>query len=216
MKDRIAMNTFFICLFAVTALSQNLKIDGSRLSPRLLNYQGYLTDTLGNPITNPSVSMTFSIYDAASSGNQKWSEYQASVAIDKGIFHVLLGSVAAIPDSVFTNSSNRWLELSVAGQTLAPRTQIVSVPYSYTATYSDTALYARNSAPDFDWNYLISDVADTTLQMGGRWGLARAGNVLYGATDSTHVNFGVSCTTGTLGYNEKYCTINGGYGNAVP
>jgi len=33
--------------------------DGSRLAPRLLNYQGYLTDTLSNPITNPSVPMTF-------------------------------------------------------------------------------------------------------------------------------------------------------------
>jgi len=215
MRSKITFSMVLICLFAITAFGQTVKLENGRLSPRLLNYQGYLTDTLGNPITNPSVTMTFTIFDAISAGNQKWTETQGTVSIEKGIFHVLLGSVAAIPDSVFTNSSDRWLELSVTGQTLTPRTQIVSVPYAYTATYSDTALYARNSAPDFDWNFLISDGADTTLQAGGRWGLARPGNMLFGNADSTHVNFGVACTTGTNLLNFKYCTVAGGSYNAA-
>ncbi len=121
-----------------------------RLSPRLLNYQGYLTDTLGNPITNPAVSMTFAIFDAASSGNQKWTETQSVISVSKGIFHVLLGSFSPIPDSVF-NNTDRWLQLSVAGQALSPRTRIVSVPYAYTSTYSDTAQFSRNLAADNDW-----------------------------------------------------------------
>ncbi len=186
-----------------------------RLSPRLLNYQGYLTDTLGNPITNPSVSMTFAIFDAASSGNQKWTETQSAVSVNKGIFHVLLGTVTPIPDSVFTASINRYLQLTVGGQALSPRTQIVSAPYAYTSTYSDTAVYARNSAPDNDWTYHVSDGADTTLQMDGRWGLARSGNILYGTADSTHVNLGVGNTTGASGYNYKYCTVSGGYYNTA-
>jgi hypothetical protein len=186
-----------------------------RLAPRLLNYQGYLTDTQGNPITNPSVSMTFAIFDAVSAGNQKWSEAQSTVAVEKGIFNVLLGSITSIPDSVFTNSTNRWLQLTVAGQVLSPRTQIVSSPYSYTSTYSDTAVYARNSAPDNDWTLRITDGADTTLQMGGRWGLARAGSVLFGNADSTHINLGVASNTGYSGQNYKYCTVAGGYFNAA-
>jgi hypothetical protein len=125
------------------------KYDNVRAVPRMLNYQGYLTDTLGNPVTNPSVSMTFAIFDAG--GFLKWYETQGSVSVNKGIFHVLLGSVNPIPDSVFNLSTNRWLELSVAGQTLTPRTRIVSVPFAYNATYSDTAVYARNTAPDNDW-----------------------------------------------------------------
>ncbi|HEX7319910.1 MAG TPA: hypothetical protein VF399_06095 [bacterium] len=191
------------------------KNNDARLAPRLLNYQGYLTDTLGNPINNSSVSMSFAIFDNSSGGAQKWTETQPSVSVDKGIFNVLLGSVTAIPDSVFLNSTGRWLELSVAGQTLTPRTQIVSSAYAYTSTYSDTAVYARNSAPDNDWIYLISDGADTTLQMGGRWGVARPGNMLYGTADSTHVNLGVISTTGTLGQNNKYCTVGGGNNNAA-
>ncbi len=184
-----------------------------RLSPRLLNYQGYLTDTQGNPVTNPTASMTFAIFDAASAGNQKWSETQPSVVIDKGIFNVLLGSVTPIPDSVFLNSTNRYLQLTLAGQVLSPRTRIVSAPYAYTATYSDTAQYARASAPDNDWTFRVTDVSDTTLQMVGQWGIARAGNVLYGNVDRTHTNFGVDCTTGTDGQNLNYCTVSGGYRN---
>jgi hypothetical protein len=121
-----------------------------RMVPKLLNYQGYLTDTLGNPITNPSLSMTFTIFDAASAGIQKWTESQ-SVSVDKGIFHVLLGNVTPIPDSVFTASTNRWLALTISGQSLTPRTRIVTSSYAYTATYSDTATYARNTAADSDW-----------------------------------------------------------------
>jgi hypothetical protein len=128
----------------------------ARLSPRVLNYQGYLTDTLGNPITNPSISMAFTIYDAISAGNSKWTETHDAVGVSKGIFHVLLGTVSSIPDSVFTANPDRWLEIAVAGQTLAPRTRIVSVPYAYTATYADTAIYARNGGGGADADWVIS------------------------------------------------------------
>ncbi len=56
-------------------LSQgSLKSQGdARMAPRLLNYQGYLTDTLGNPITNPSLSITFRIYDAVTAATRNGS-----------------------------------------------------------------------------------------------------------------------------------------------
>jgi hypothetical protein len=155
-----------------------ISIDGSRLSPRLLNYQGYLTDDQGIPITNPSLSMTFSIYDALTSGNLKWTETQTSVDVNKGVFSVLLGSVTPMPDSVFTNSSDRWLELIVDAQTFTPRTRITSVGYAYTSTHSDTADYARNAAADNDWVVL-----DSVLYTGNYWGIARGGtgNALLGS-----------------------------------
>ncbi len=133
--------------------------DQVRFVPKILNYQGYLTDTLGNPI-NDSLDMIFRIYGTASGGTAIWIETQIEVPVLKGIFNVLLGSVTPVPDSVFTRSTNRWLELRVGGQTLAPRTQITSAGYAYMATYSDTAEYAR-SAPggaDNDWIIVGNDM----------------------------------------------------------
>ncbi len=204
----------FFVLLTISSIAE-VNVRDARLSPRLLNYQGYLTDDQGIPITNPSLSMTFSIYDEASAGNQKWTETQISVDVNKGVFSVLLGSVTLIPDTVFTAGTDRWLELVVGGQTLTPRTRITSVGYAYTSTYSDTAEYAKNTVADNDWTFIVSDGADTTLQMGGKWGLARSGNVMYGNADSTHVNFGVECTTGTSGQNNRYCTIAGGFRNTA-
>ncbi|MGB2696612.1 MAG: tail fiber domain-containing protein [Candidatus Zixiibacteriota bacterium] len=68
---------------------------------------------------------------------------------------------------------------------------------------------------DIDWTLNITDTADTTLTTGGAWGIARYGNILYGNADSTHVNLGVTCTTGTSGQNNKYCTVGGGLHNAA-
>ena len=202
-------------LLAVGSSQALYKAGGEvRISPRMLNYQGYLTDTLGNPVTNPAISMTFAIYDAESSGNQLWFETQ-TLSVEKGIFHALVGTLSTLPDSIFTKNQNRWLGLTVSGNILSPRTRIVSAPYAYTATYSDTAVYSRSSATDNDWNFLISDVADTTLQTGGRWGLARSGSTLYGIYDSTHVNLGVASTTGASGLNYKFCTVGGGRSNTA-
>jgi hypothetical protein len=68
---------------------------------------------------------------------------------------------------------------------------------------------------DIDWSLNLSDGNDTTLTTGGAWGIARYGNTLYGNGDSTHINLGVACTTGTSGQNYKYCTVGGGHGNTA-
>ncbi len=227
-------------LVAIGFSQTSYKSDGqARLAPRMLNYQGYLTDTQGNPVTNPSASMTFAIFDAASAGNQKWSEIQSSVAIDKGIFNVLLGSVMPIPDSVFTNSTSRYLQLTVGGQVLFPRTQIVSLPYAYTSIYSDTAAYARVSAPDNDWirsngKVYPFNVTDTVgirtttpryaLDVNGMicGGVGDTINAIYGTVIggySNKVGDAATDTGATIGggYDNtiwyKYSTISGGYNN---
>ncbi len=113
-----------------------------RLSPSMLSYQGYLTDTLGIPL-NDTVNMTFAIWDAHTDGNELWSETQSLVPVEHGVFSVLLGSVNAIPDTVFTQGVERWLELILeTTDTLSPRTRITGAAYAYTATHADTAAYA--------------------------------------------------------------------------
>jgi hypothetical protein len=83
----------------------------------------------------------------------------------------------------------------------------------FKAPYADTADYANAGAPDNDWQLSVTDGSDTTLVMGGGWGLARNGNTLYGSEDHTHVNLGVSNTTGSPGQDAQYCTVAGGFIN---
>jgi hypothetical protein len=130
----------------------------ARLIPNIMNYQGYLTDTLGVPIDD-TLDMTFKIFDAVSGGNELWSETIFDVPVERGIFSVLLGSSTLIPDSVFAEFSDTWLEITLEGpQTLTPRTRITAVGYAYTSTYSDTAQYSINAATDSDWTISGSDM----------------------------------------------------------
>jgi len=182
--------------------------------PQLINYQGKLTKSTGAPL-DTTISMIFSIYADSAGTILKWTETQGAVVVEKGIFNVLLGSVNLIPDSVF-NGSVRYLGVKVGGDPeITSRKPMVSVPYAYKSFEADTADFVRSGAGDNDWAFRITDTADTTLITGGKWGIARSGNTLYGNADSTHVNFGVACTTGASGYNYKYCTVGGGYDNTA-
>ena len=115
----------------------------AKLSPKMLNYQGYLTDDQGNPI-NGSVDMTFKIYDDSTGGNELWNETLNGVQVVKGIFNVVLGNENPIPYLVFTGGVERWLELAVSAQILSPRTRITAIAYAFIATYSDTSIHCHH------------------------------------------------------------------------
>jgi hypothetical protein len=172
-----------------------------------------LTQTDGvTPVVNANYSILFKIYNASSDGTLKWS-HTYNVLVTNGLFNVVLGDSGAPINLPF--DEDYWLEIAVGGNTLSPRTRLTSVGYAYRAEKADTANYAVSGTwgGNNAWTFLTSDGADTTLRTGGRWGIARYGNVLYGNADSTHVNLGVACTTGISGQNYKYCTVGGGYSN---
>ncbi len=96
----------------------------------MLNYQGYLTDAQENPI-NDNVDIIFTIFDEATAGKELWSETQTDVPVERGIFHVFLGCVKEIPNNVFTQDTNPWLELIVNGDTLETRSLMDPPPPVY-------------------------------------------------------------------------------------
>jgi len=102
--------------------------------PRLINYQGKLTDTGGNPVADGSHSVTFRIYDAASGGNLLWEETQ-SILVQKGIFSCFLGGVTNL-DLAFDKPY--WLAIKVGSDAeMAPRQQITSAGYAIKAENAD-------------------------------------------------------------------------------
>ena len=179
--------------------------------PKLINYQGMLTDDSGTPLSG-SYNLIFRIYDDTTGGNLKWSETQNGIPVEDGLFNVMLGKATEL-DLPFDQSY--WLEVQVENDTL-PRLRFTSVAYAYRAQKADTAEYAL-SAPGGSseeyWTLRVTDTADSTIMTRGRWGIARCGNTLYGNADSTHVSLGLACTTGTSGQNYTYCTVGGGDGN---
>ena len=112
--------------------------------PHLINYQGVLTDDVGNPLDD-SYDLTFSIYRYSTEGSPLWTETHTAISVQDGIFNVILGSDSPIPDSVF-EWSMAYLGIKIgAGAELTPRTRFTSTAYAYRA---ETATMAET---DGDW-----------------------------------------------------------------
>jgi hypothetical protein len=132
-----------ILIPAVLGLAITLPAVAVAAAPMLLNYQGHLAAPDGTP-KNGTFAMQFSVYDAASGGNQlptgtPWSETQ-NVTVTAGVFNVLLGSVTALPTSLFEGGPTdaagplRFLNVVVDGETLDPRKRIGSAAYAIGST----------------------------------------------------------------------------------
>ena len=115
--------------------------------PHKINYQGYITDAAGNPITGDR-DMTFSIYDSSTGGTPLWSETQNSVHVENGLFNVILGSVNPIPSDVFPIDESRWLETEIEGLTLTHRKEIVGEGYTVRAEIADQLIGEKISTCD--------------------------------------------------------------------
>ena len=126
--------------------------------PEKMAYQGYMTDTNGDPLgaTAPAnydtIFRIWSVLEGNASTDLLWSEQQ-TVTFDKGNFSVLLGEGSDVGSyargplkEVFQNStaSDRYIEITVTGLSggnvvLVPRIKLVSSPYSFLADHARTA-----------------------------------------------------------------------------
>ena len=112
--------------------------------PRLINFQGRLTDATGKFVPDGNYSLTFRIYVDSTGGSSKWAEAQL-VSSTKGLFNVVLGTVTPIPDSIF-KYVDTWLGIQVASDPeMTPRQRLSSLGYSYRGAKADTASYSMNS-----------------------------------------------------------------------
>jgi hypothetical protein len=124
------------------AILSALQLNVFAAIPHLINYQGKLTDTSNNPLTG-TYAITFKIYDAETAGNLLWEETQAGVVIQKGIFSVLLGSVANLG---LAFDKPYFLEIKVGNEVMTPRQRITSAGYAFKAEQADQATNATTVA----------------------------------------------------------------------
>ena len=133
MKRIVLMQIVAALIMAVTATAG---------VPLEWNYQGHLTDNLGDPL-DTTVSMTFAIYYDSIGGTAVWFENHPPVSVMGGGFSVRLGSINPITDGVLdfpTQNPQAWLGVTVGLEMeMTPRTRLASVPYTYRVSTIDGA-----------------------------------------------------------------------------
>ncbi len=102
--------------------------------PKIIGYQGRVTDNSGTPVPDGIYDMQFSIWPSASGGTfPLWMSGTHNVEVTDGTFNVLLGTVGATPlDLEF--AQDLWLEVTIEGETQTPRQRFGSVGYAYMAS----------------------------------------------------------------------------------
>jgi len=105
--------------------------------PRLINYQGVLTDAAGAPV-NGARSIQFALFETETGGTAFWSETH-SVDVADGLFNVILGSVTVMDSTAFEPDSV-YLEITVGEDgPMTPRQRLVSVMSAFYADHADHA-----------------------------------------------------------------------------
>lgn len=99
--------------------------------PTRVPFQGLLLDTGGQPL-NTSVDLDFELFDALTAGTSLWSETHLGVIVVDGVYAVELGETSALTPAVVSGGV-AFLEITVGGETLVPRQQLLSVPYALSA-----------------------------------------------------------------------------------
>ena len=140
-------------------------------SPQLINFQAQLEGT-----TASSVAATFSVFDVATGGTALWSESYASLPVQSGRIQVLLGSANSFESDVFEGDGDRFIEISVNGETLSPRTRITSVAYALRANVADRVLGSTGNGNGV--NSLNTLIGDITLAGGSNVTITPEGQTL--------------------------------------
>jgi hypothetical protein len=116
-------------------------------SATTVNYQGRLADDTGVPLTG-TYGMSFALYDAATGGNLVWGpEHHTAVSVSEGLFSIGLGSQTSGGIPATTWNGDRYLEITVGGETLAPRELIRSVPIAGMALTVPDGAITQDQSP---------------------------------------------------------------------
>lgn len=125
------MRKVCVLLLAVLAPCAAMSAD----VPQFINYQGRLSDTIGEPL-DTAVHMLFLIYQDSTGGTALWADTQLNVPVTNGLFSVQLGPV---PHDLFSEPQ-RWLGIIVGTDPeLSPRTALGASAYAYHTLRADTA-----------------------------------------------------------------------------
>ncbi|MBI5023165.1 MAG: hypothetical protein HZC05_03340 [Candidatus Magasanikbacteria bacterium] len=160
-----------------------------------LTFQGKLTNSSGNSVTNGTYYVKLTIYDAATGGSCQYtasstcsSVTSTPVTVTNGIFSINLGdtsaSLAAISPTLF-NSSALYLGITVCSgagtgcdSEMTPRKRITAAPYAFNADYlsglATSTIGGQSSyvpVTDSSGNFIISNKVFVATTTAGQFGV---------------------------------------------
>jgi hypothetical protein len=94
-------------IFGVSSFAQD--------APKLLPFQGRLTDQNGNMVTNGVRLVQFKIYDAPSAGNAVWAGEIHRTTVNGGLVNVLLGTKTSLNGVDFDRTLYLEITVDVSG-----------------------------------------------------------------------------------------------------
>ncbi len=121
--------------------------------PNVISYQGRILTDAGVPIGDATADMNFEIHSDEALDQCEWSNDSTTcnagagsaadqtVDLTDGLFSENLGYVAdgyaAIPDSLFADNDELWLEVTINGELLTPRKQITAQGFALNTDFLD-------------------------------------------------------------------------------
>jgi hypothetical protein len=140
-----------ILALAIVALA----LPAAAAVPGQVDFQGLLLDSGGQKV-NGAVDLVFTLYDAPTGGTALWTESHPDVQVSDGVYGVTLGTTTPLTPTIL-GSGNVHLQISVDGETLTPRRQLLAVPYAVRAQTAENSESVAGVAGGF-YNQLIEDV----------------------------------------------------------
>ncbi len=86
--------------------------------PQMINYQGGITDSDGEALSDTTLNITFSIYSDTTGGTALWSSGAQSLQVTNGSFDYQLGSNVALYDHIFPGTAPCYLGINVDGDSV--------------------------------------------------------------------------------------------------
>lgn len=172
-------------------------------TPTTIGYEGYLSNTSGDPV-NETYVMIFEMFtDLAGTASTTWTETEAAVSIVNGFFSVQLGDGTTFASAGVDFSVPYFLEVNIAGEDLSPLSPINSTAYSFV---SDSALGIRTGAvapvvAATDGELYYNTAANDLYIYDGGWGSFGGGSSLYTTSGSLAGNTTVTHGANSLQFN---------------
>ncbi len=174
--------------------------------PKVISYQGKVTDSGGTPVADGSYLMRFRIYNAATGGTLRWDGGTRWISVTSGVFNVLLGE-SPQPSINLPFDEDYWLLVTFDGDDQTPRQRLASSGYAYMASMASGLVpgtEVSGSVPAGVMAAIKGTNTATNLEIAGVSGSAPTltGFTTYGvfgqsASTAGHGVFGfASCTYG--------------------